>query len=499
MQSFEAGKKIENFVPTAGEKKEPGRFILSVFGYALFFGILFRWNGIHIQMFRAESGVFLTAAWDENLQFFLHDFILKPYNGHFTPIQFTAEFIQARLIGVSERIWFVRQMLVVGLMATVLNKLFSSLIELSTPSSSSSKITAIALTILFLMQPAMMDLVSWPFMSAQLLCITCGACGLYKLLQFCKTQKFSAAAASAAFGYASMHFLGVGIAFSLGTLFTLSLIAWVYNAKKNVWVTIFALGLLTCAHALVMMQGSTQLMAQEVPIQTSILRIGALFIGLIYRGAQSLWATGYYPWPNVSAYVNDAFYGLTLILTLAVTTISLFTQYCRGSRTDSIIPFALVSFTSTSLIMFCMLPVVRSRDVADPHIIDAYLFGTRYLIFASFFIISPIAFFAGKIVSYLRYYQALPAIVMAIGAVAASHNFARHSIPELWPQLEVSARKNWNKVVLQVRDEMADQGYVLDRPAPELDPEFTPPLSSYRRLLEHELRCVDCVKFSPKN
>lgn len=499
MQNFEARKKIGKFLSAASGKNEPVRFILCVFGYAIIFGIFFRWNGIHIQMFRAESGVFLTAAWNGNLQFFVHDFIFKPYNGHFTPIQFTAEFIQSRLIGVNERIWFARQMLVVGLLATILTKLFSSLIELSTPSSSSSKITAVALTTLFLVQPAMMEMVSWPFMSAQLFCITCGACGLFKLLQFCKTQKFSAAAASAAFGYASMHFLGVGIIFSLGTLFTLGLIAWVDSAKKNVWITIFALGLLTCAHTFVMMQGSTQPIAQEVPIQTSILRIGALFIGLIYRGAQSLWATGYYPWPSVSAYVNDAFYGLTLILTLAVTILSLFTQFLRGSRTDSIIPFALCFFTSTSLILFCMLPVVRSRDIADPHIIDAYLFGTRYLIFASFFILLPTAFFAGKIVRYLRYYPALPAIVMLIGAVAASHNFARHSIPELWPKLDVSAKKSWNTVVLQVRDEMANQGYVLDRPAPELDPEFTPPLSSYRRLLEHELHCVDCVEFGPKN
>ncbi|WP_161963949.1 hypothetical protein [Xanthomonas arboricola] len=53
--------------------------------------------------FRAESGLFTAHAWSHDDHFvFIKPMLMHAYNGHFTPVFFGMEFVQAGWFGADE-------------------------------------------------------------------------------------------------------------------------------------------------------------------------------------------------------------------------------------------------------------------------------------------------------------------------------------------------------------------------------------------------------------
>lgn len=96
------------------------RFVLPWLALTLFLGAFYHWSGLNIQPFRAESGLFIAWAYSGDLSHFMDAHIYSSYSGHYTPLFFAAELLQARLFGASEHLWFWRQILLLGLLGTAL-------------------------------------------------------------------------------------------------------------------------------------------------------------------------------------------------------------------------------------------------------------------------------------------------------------------------------------------------------------------------------------------
>lgn len=462
--------------------------------------IYYGWSGLNIQPFRAESGVFLAWAWGGERSQFFRQYVFAAYNGHFTPLQFCAELLQARLFGASERLWFWRQMALLGLLGTTLALLSAALLQAMGCSRRTCIAGGYALALMFLLQPAMAELASWPFMSAQLLCLTCAAMGLLNLVRVCglqQEQQQYAAVWALAWSYASMHFLGVGIAISVPMLACISVTAWCQHWSAQRWRAIAVFAVLTTVHGAAMAH-SAEPSTLAIHASTLVKRFGALYMGLAHGGLQALWASGRFRWPDVESFPIDAIYGLALLAAALMASVVMAWRARDEHRPLLILPSMIVGFPALSLAVFTALPVLRSKGIADPHVLDGYLFGTRYLIFAAFMLYLPITALAGQLSRSVGGWMLPPLLIMTLGSAAGTTAFIRLTLPELWPHLAVPSAVLWRKVVDDAAMQLRTQGYVLDRPLPELDQDFKPSLHLYTPLLEHELGCNGCVRFEKR-
>ncbi|WP_386340945.1 hypothetical protein O4D10_04190 [Xanthomonas citri pv. citri] len=459
--------------------------------------LYYAWSGLNIQPFRAESGVFIAWAWGDDRSQFLREYIFAAYNGHFTPLQFGAELLQARLFGASERLWFWRQMVLLGLLGAALAWLSRTVLQAMGNSRHVCLIAGYALALMFLLQPAVAELASWPFMSAQLLCLTCAAMGLLNLVRVCGLQRHEAAVWALAWSYASMHFLGLGIAISAAMLACIGVAAWCYRWPARRWRVVAVFAALTVLHGMAMAH-SAQPSTLAVHFSTLVKRFGALYMGFAHGGLQALWASGRFRWPDVESFPIDAIYGLALLAAALTAAVVMAWRAREDRRPQLLLASVVAGFPALSLAIFSALPVLRSKGIADPHALDAYLYGTRYLIFAAFLLYLPISALAGQLARSIGGWMLTPLLVMALGSAAGTTAFIRFTLPGLWPHLAVPSAVLWSKVVDDVAVQLRTQGYVLDRPLPELDQDFKPPLHLYTPLLEYELGCTGCVRFEKR-
>lgn len=454
--------------------------------------------GLNMMPLRGESGLFIAQAWGHGDRLgFIQPMLSKAYNGHFTPLFFGAEFLQAGLFGMDVRWWFARQMLVLGLLATSIYLLSRSALAFTSLRAPTSIAVAGMVALLFVVQPTVLELTTWPFMAAQLLCIACGAMATANLLKSARNGEGKPVFWALGWGYASMHMFGVGFTISASIVVASVLLTWARRLSVRAYAASAAFGLLTLLHAAVMArsappsaEGVTAAWADQLT------RLGALYLGSIQGGARSLWANGRFPWPNPDSYPTDAVYGLALLFTLTAVSLILLWRGRQENKPILVAQGIVVGLFTFSNALYSVLIVVRLQGSPDLSAINPFLFGTRYLIFSAFFIflLAPGLLISGA--NALGKWLILPTALIGWGAAAATMAFFA-TINTLWPIFATPFPVSWTNVVHQAQTDLSQDGYIHNRALSELDPEFHAELSQFSGVLEKDLGCTDCVRFSP--
>ncbi|WP_139137611.1 hypothetical protein [Xanthomonas arboricola] len=490
-------------MPTASQPHPSGpmhfakRFVLPWLALTLFLGAFYHWSGLNIQPFRAESGLFIAWAYSGDLSHFMDAHIYSSYSGHYTPLFFAAELLQAWLFGASEHLWFWRQILLLGLLGTALVSLARTTLEALGSNRCVSQIASYLLATVFLLQPAIAEMVTWPFMAGQFLCLACATMGLRYLIRAAGLRDERALLWAMVWSYASMHFLGVGFVMSITTLASCCVLMWSQRLPGQHWRIICIFAVLTALHGAMMTYGvPTQELA--VPPSTLVKRFGALYMGLVHGGLQSLWASGRFRWPDVEAFPVDAVYGLALLAALLAAAAAMAQRARMAPRSSQMLASIVIGYPALALALFSALPVLRTKGTADPHSLDGFLFGTRYLIFATFFAYLPVSALVGAAARKLGKPMLVPLLILSLGSAAGTVAFIRITIPQIWPYLLTPSHELWANVVKEAATQQQTQGYVKDRPLTELDHEFNPPMHLYTPLIEHDLGCTKCVRIERK-
>jgi hypothetical protein len=195
-------------------------FLLMAFAFALLYTAYFLSLDLHITYLRAENALLLNAVYasGQELWNFCRSFLFNSYNGHFTPIPFSLELLQSRLFGTHETLWLMRQMLVIGILSASIYSLFIHVL-CTEGSKKTAVLIASGATLIFIFQPTMLALVSWPLLAFQFILIA--------MMMYATQIGFNYAWQSnpkllrnvLLISYATMHVFGAGLAISLSALF----------------------------------------------------------------------------------------------------------------------------------------------------------------------------------------------------------------------------------------------------------------------------------------
>ncbi|MCC8471207.1 hypothetical protein [Xanthomonas phaseoli] len=456
--------------------------------------------GLNMTPFRAESGLFIAQAWSHGDHFdFIKPLLTHARNGHYTPVFFILEFVQSGWFGADEQYWFIRQMLVLGLLSTSLYLLTHSALAPTSLHPRACAVIAGLVATAFVVQPTVLELTTWPFMAAQLLCLACGAMATSNLLNAIRTNHIKPLYWALAWGYASMHLFGVGFTISVTVIVATIACTWALRLPAKAYAAAAVSTIMTLMHAAIMAQSTEQATGERtVNLGDHVIRMGALYMGSLQGGARSLWANGRFPWPNPDTYATDAAYGYALLLAIVATSIALLWKGRREQKPRLVAYGLLSGIFAFSLGLYCALIVVRLQYSPGNTAINPFLFGTRYLIFPAFFIflLSPLLLI--PLAKSLGNWAILPVSAIGGGAAVATYVFFT-TVTTLWPIFATPFSEKWSKVVEDARVQLKTSGFIQDRPLLELDPEFHAELHQFSGLLESELGCRDCVKFQDQD
>ena len=202
-----------------------------------------------------------------------------------TPLAFLSEFATAKIAGALRMFWKYRQVLVLALAGTATFVALDAIAGLFVDRWRHSLVAG-ALTAVAIFQPAMVELVAWPFMVMQLLWWTISMVAVYAIARAAAdvpaSQEWVTVAVAAAYG--SMHVSGLGLI--TVTAGFAALIALRASIRRKAIVVI---GCLAAAHAAAMVlllpHGSAA--GGGVPV------IGAVFLGRVRKTdaypAAALW------------------------------------------------------------------------------------------------------------------------------------------------------------------------------------------------------------------
>ena len=484
-----------------------GNVILPVLVFSAVFGAFLRTLGIHATFLRAESGVYLDMAfstWNTQLTFIRH-YVLASYNGHFTPVVFFAEFIQSKLYATSEAAWFWRQMIVCGMLGTSILWFSAEICRVAGASQIVALMAGIAGAIFFLYQPALIGLVTWPFMVCQLLALSIMVLSGFFLMRYLRTRASSNFAGFIFAAYATMHASGVGGATSIGALIAGAVMIWLMRSTGEIDAVgarsacrfLVIAGVLTGGHTVMMTVGANVPAEAGTPLSIveDIRRFGWLFVGSLYAGIRELWGGGQLQWPDRRLGTTEAVYGITLLLLGSALLTSLGTRYRATRDAIQLACFALIAYPLTTMVIYVAMITFRLRATHDEQILLSYLVGERYVIFPALYLF----IMAGVATIILLYSLGQRGIfimfIAAFGAIFGAAEFTYKVMPTIWPWTQILAEPIWDHVVAEARAAIAPGKLVRNSDLSMVGVEFKSDLKRRRNLLEHALGCHGCVRF----
>jgi hypothetical protein len=455
-------------------------------------------------MFDAESGLFLDRALSSGAERadFMHRHITGSYSGHFTPLAFWLETLQARLYGPREPLWFWRQMAALAFLGTAILLYLRALFGGGTAGATWT--FAVAGAIFFLCHPDIVQLVAWPFMVLQLLCAAVTALAAHRWVRVTQSNRSEDLWTFLLVSYASMHLLGVGLAVSLAAMSTTGvwvLLRWLDGDASKPWLrsallALLVTGVLTAFHGAAMASGAKVPGSAHLRFAIHLRRLGFFFVRSLYAGAEALWSNGGMPWPSVRGERTDAVYGWGLLVLSIFGVILLGRRFHRSRHPRDGAVFGLALFSLTALVADLVLILIRLRHDGSAEAQANYLIGARYLLFPSLFLfLGGTALFAGR-VSRLGPAAVAASVGFAVTAAIATSTFMHTLMPIVFPSMTVDATERWAEIVSTARSELATAGRIHDRSLEELDPEFKSSLRERPLLLERSLGCHGCTQFT---
>ncbi|MFL6584253.1 MAG: hypothetical protein ACJ8KU_07015 [Chthoniobacterales bacterium] len=394
------------------------------------------------QFLRAESGWYLAMshADDVTQRSVVRNFFTTSYGGHYTPLAFLSEFATAKIAGALRMFWKYRQVLVLALAGTATFVALDAIAGLFVDRWRHSLVAG-ALTAVAIFQPAMVELVAWPFMVMQLLWWTISMVAVYAIARAAAdvpaSQEWVTVAVAAAYG--SMHVSGLGLI--TVTAGFAALIALRASIRRKAIVVI---GCLAAAHAAAMVlllpHGSAA--GGGVPV------IGAvrLLLGFIARfavaGAQSFtgiapveanpFAIGY-TWP----------FGLAILLIAAV-------FLGRVRKTDAYPAAALWCGSLVAFVVMCLMIGVRLTGEKSLHAAAtnlAYLtHAPRYIVPLHVLLLPAATVLLASVVQRWREYAATGCVLLILAAPVAQVQFCSTTYYSIEPLALVSHRKVWRLI-----------------------------------------------------
>jgi len=432
--------------------------------------------------------------------------MLSPYNGHFIPLAFMAEFLQAKLYGTSEAFWFSRQMLVCGTLGAACGHYIYRVASDVVPPRH-AMVAAVGGSAFFLFQPFMLEMVSWPFMVFQLLALTLTAVSASSLAQYVQNPRPRTFLAFVFLAYSTMHVSGVGAAVSVAALATAACVLTAQSISDTIsdsdrricYVGLFAVAILTVGHGLIMTVETSPASPPGGPLtlQFQAARFFSLLMDSSYAATRAMWANGGFPWPRLDVQRIEAVYGFGLAASVAMILLGLLCRAASTGDRQCLASFATTAYPCVALLAYTMLIATRLRGQSEPNAVLAYLIGGRYLLFPSFFIfLTAVSLSRSLFSSTPLFCTTLPGVLTLTAAIGTAV-FATTEMPRIWPHTQVDTAAEWQAIVSTARSEVAAGAPVTNRSLKSLDPGFQSDLRKARYLLQWELGGHDGLTFAP--
>ena len=428
---------------------------------------------------RAESGwfLFLSHSAPPVQRHFEKVLVTKNLWGHYAPLAFLAEFETAKVVGTHGAFWKWRQIIAVGLLAAILFQLVSesSATLGQTRAEASLAATAVTSTLVFHIQ--MRDFIAWPFMIMQLGWLVCGTTALLALIRLIHRpgeSQWAWLAAGAA--YASLHFLGLGVATAAATAATLIGLKFCLRRDKpfvrEMTAPLLVLVAMATMHAIAMQrfmrvepaissepwrslgQFLTQALSFIPNLILSIIR--GFFSELPFRPEAEQ------RWP----------YGLVILAALALLIATSLRRATANPNPRNQARFILHTFATTSFLAIITLIAIREWSEPSGNRFSDYLGAPRYVIPGSFALV-------GFIIELFLLLGALPFVARIIlslaitgWAVGFQNYFSANIHPTIAPQSIISHDRAWRSLVAMASECHQARLPVPDVPLGQLTQEF---------------------------
>jgi hypothetical protein len=470
-------------------------FIVIFFLWWLLTAVVYRQTASNF--LRAESGWFLFLSHsDPGVQHRFEKVLLtKNLWGHYTPLGFVAEFETAKFAGTHGAFWKWRQITVLAMVATVLFLLVRSAgfaFGLTNPGAVSS---AFALTTVLIFQVQMRDFIAWPFMILQICWLLFTLIALLSLILIVSRPAEKAWPwLAAAWAYASLHFLGLGIATVVATVLTM---LGIHLARRSsprsppagkMAAPLWTLAVLAGIHAIAMQK----FMRVERPIPSNgwhatqfLAEVLGFIPNLAWATVRGLFSAGMLkpePWELRQHWPL----GLVVLLGFALLVGATLRLALKNPASRQQTRFVLHTFATILFLTYVALIAVRQWSEPSPnHFVD-YLSGPRYLIPASLVLVGFL-FELFRAIASLR--GALLNTTLGLCAVAGHLYFAARILPNLAPRATISHDRAWRSIIAMAKECQSAGLAIPNVPLGELTQEFSNwDLKLFEPLLRSDLK-----------
>jgi hypothetical protein len=462
-----------------------------------------------IQFLRAESGLYLSVSHSDvaTQKRFTKKFFTESYGGHYTPFAFLAEFETARRVGTSRSIWRWRQIIAVAMVAALSFTALSRLTATMGARPRDRVAIAISLAALAAFQPAMVDLVGWPFMIMQLLWLALLMVALYCITQtVVQPTRGHWPWLAAAAAYASMHISGLGLVTVVAVAAAL-LMQFVQAGKigtndasrsrKQLAAPLATLLLAAAIHATAMIALVPK--DEADPATPTVHGLAALKLALgfafnfAFAGFRNLSLTSPLA-PDVLSIAYCWPLALLLLGLLAVALLRMWRRAIRIAMGPSELTSVLVAcFSAAGFLSLVALVVAREMAEAPAHqglvpYFSAFTSMPRYVIPVTYLLLPVLPLLLMRLAKFSRFIW-IGCIGLALAAAATQLEFQRGPLQMLEPATRISHRSAWRLLLNSARECRAAQLPLPNLPLGALAREFSDTnVESFLPLLRHDLQ-----------
>ncbi len=428
----------------------------------------FSFKDTPIGLLRAEAGWYQNLAHastqeQENLR---HMFLTTSLKGHYLPFGFWADFRYTKWAGMREPVMRARQVVAVALLATTLFSLILLLGRIWELSTATRTGIAGGLTAVYLFQPHMIEVVSWPIMILQLAWLIFTGLTLFALTKLVTSDcKARWAWLTTLFAYTSLHAFGLGLA-TVWAAAALLFVIWLAGVRGTLpsWRTTnlnigLALGVLivvSTLHALVMLRPGLDTTPPPMLHPTGgiwpVLGLIAFYpfllaanlfvrvsleVSIIERLSEAWWE---------GAIV--LFFGIALFVRLGRTAV-------QRETSIALTRFVLFGFSIFAFLGYILLIAVRqTRELGEQAFLE-FLNGPSYIVTVGFTLVGaglavilPVARRAPIIATILI-------VGLGLGSFVVHQNYQRNIYPKVVPYAGISHVQAWQAIVAMARESHA--------------------------------------------
>lgn len=457
-------------------------FVVVASFFAWFALIAFAFRDTQSTFLRAESGWYQLLSHSDaaTRASFTRLLFTSSYHGHYTPVAFFVEFKLSEWIGPVGSFWKWRQITIVAAIATALFFFVCSILRKGGAHLLNAAASAAGMTSLLVFQPAMRELVAWPFMVMQLGWILCSLSTLACLAQFAaQPQRKRWVWLAAGSAYASMHLLGLGVVTVLGTQLSLGCVLAAAVAgrlpqyrpvARQIAAAFTALTLAAAVHSVCMLawlQPESRAASAQLSLLAGIGFIAAFFLSVVSTLA------GWKPDQHLDVQALRSLWPAGLLLIGGGALLLGTTGRALQKGTPRQLS-GLICTLFSSAFFFGSVALMAVRLGHDPAVSSTigFLSGARYLVPASFGLVGFMAALGLPLIRRMRLVGALFLLATALEALVAQRVYAATRYRTEHPRDMISHAAAWRSIGMMARECRAANLPIPNVPLGTLTQEF---------------------------